>query len=217
MSRLNTVLETIYNLIVNSTTKILKFGTSTNYTQIDTNGRLKNVGNAEMWDDIIGNRVLGTGSLAPSVAAVIGNLKLPAFINSGTDEEFWSFEILHNTKLNSLVDIHFHSIIAATTNSGNVKMNCEYWFKHDGTTIPAGVILSENKAITGTNKPFGATFTFTTTLDITGLTIGDHIICRITRDNGVASNLNASVFSVQAGIHRQIDGFGSNERISKTY
>lgn len=217
MSRLNTVLETIYNLIVNSTTKILKFGTSTNYTQIDTNGRLKNIGDAEMWDDIIGNRVLGTGSLAPSVGAVLGNLKLPAFVTSGTDEEFWMFEILHNTKLDSLVDIHFHTIIAATNNSGNVKFNCEYWFKSNGDTIAAGIILPDTKAIVGTNSPFGVTFVFTSTLDITGLTIGDHIILRITRDNTVASNLNASVFSVQAGIHRQIDGFGSNERLTKNY
>lgn len=217
MARLNTVLETIYNLIVNSTTKILKFGTSTNYTQIDTNGRLKNIGDAEMWDDIIGNRVLGTGSLAPSVATVLGNLKLPAFVTSGTDEEFWMFEIMHNTKLDSLVDIHFHTIIAATNNSGNVKFNCEYWFKSNGDTIAAGNILPDTKAITGTNNPFGVTFVFTSTLDITGLTIGDHIILRITRDNAVASNLNASVFSVQAGIHRQIDGFGSDERLTKSY
>ena len=199
--------------------KSMKLGdtSGSNYTQFDANGRLKNVGNAEMWDDIIGNRVLGTGSLAPSVSAVLGNLKLPAFVTSGTDEEFWMFEILHNTKLDSLVDIHFHTIIAATNNSGNVKFNCEYWFKSNGDTIAAGIILPDTKAIVGTNNPFGVTFVFTSTLDITGLTIGDHIILRITRDNTVASNLNASVFSVQAGIHRQIDGFGSEERLTKSY
>jgi hypothetical protein len=54
-------------------------------------------------------------------------------------------------------------------------------------------------------------------LDITGLTVGDHIKIRLTRDNTVASNLNADVFSVQAGVHRQIDGFGSDERLSKSY
>ncbi len=171
--------------------------------------------NLGQWDDIIGNRVLGTGSLAPTVTTVIGNLKLPAFITSGTDEEFWMFEITHNTKLPSAADIHFHTIIAATANSGNVKMNCEYWIKSDGDNMGAGVLLSETKAIVGTGSPFGSTFSFTTALDLTGLTIGDHIILRITRDNGVASNLNASVFSVQSGIHRQIDSFGSNQRLVK--
>lgn len=173
------------------------------------------IANLAQWDDIIGHRVAGTGSLAPSVDTVLGNLKLPAFVTTGTDEEFWMFEIMHNTKLNSLVDIHFHSIIAATANSGNVKMNCEVWVKSNGDTIAAGNILPDTKAITGTGSPFGVTFIFTTTFDLTGLTIGDHIVLRITRDNTVASNLNASVFSVQAGIHRQIDSFGSDERLVK--
>ncbi len=212
-------IKKFFAYLYDTVAKTMKLGdtSGSNYTQFDANGRLKNIGNAEMWDDIIGNRVLGTGSLAPSVSTVLGNLKLPAFVTSGTDEEFWMFEILHNTKLNSLVDIHFHTIIAATTNSGNVKFNCEYWFKSNRGTIAAGNILPDTKAITGTNSPFGETFLFTSTLDITGLTIGDHIILRITRDNTVASNLNASVFSVQAGIHRQIDGFGSNERLTKSY
>lgn len=217
MSRLNTVLGTIYNLIVNSTTKILKFGTSTNYTQIDTNGRLKNVGNAEMWDDIIGHGVAGTGSAVPPVATVIGNLEMPSFSNVGTDVMFWNFEVLHNTKIVSLADIHFHGQIENVAGAGNAKFDCEYWIRHNGTAMTAGTPLTDTVAIAANSNLKPINFTFTTTLDLSSLNIGDHIIIRITRDNTVASNFAGKIFSYQAGIHRQIDGFGSNERLAKNY
>ena len=212
-------IKKFFAYLYDTVAKSMKLGdtSGSNYTQFDANGRLKNIGNAEMWDDIIGHRVSGVNALTPTLTTVKGNLKEPAFTNNGTDEEFWIFEIMHNTKLNSLVDLHFHADIAATANSGNVKMLCEYWLCHDGDPIPDGVILPDTKAIVGTNNAFGVTFIFTTTLDISSLTIGDHIKIRITRDNTVASNLNANVFSVQAGVHRQIDGFGSNERLTKNY
>ena len=214
MSIINTLLST-YNILVDRVSKLVKIGSTSNYTQFGTDGGLTLVGDSSRWDDIIGNRVLGTGSLSPAVSTVLGNLKLPGYTNVGSDEEFWMFEILHNTKLISLADIHFHMLLANTSNSGNVKMNCEYWIKHNGTTLPAGVPLSVTKALTGSDALKSVDFEFTTTLDLSGLTIGDHIIVRITRDNGVASNLSATIFSVQAGIHRQLDGFGSSRRLVK--
>lgn len=205
--------------LYDTVTKVMKIGdtSGSNYTQFDSNGRLKNVGNAEMWDDIIGHGVDGTGSMTPPVATVIGNLEMPSFGNVGTDVKFWNFEVLHNTKIASLADIHFHGQIEDVATAGNAKFDCEYWIRHNGTAMAAGVVLTDTVAIAANSNLKPINFTFTTTLDLSGLAIGDHIIIRITRDNTVASNFAGKIFSFQAGVHRQIDGFGSNERLSKNY
>ena len=213
-------IKKFFAYLYDTTLKTFKIGdtSGSNYTEFKSNGALRSVGTSLMWDDIIGQRVAGASSLEPVLTTVLGNLKAPTFTNSGTDEEFWQFEITHNTKIASLADIHYHMMLGTTANNGNVKMNCEYWTKKAGVVIGAGTLLTKTIAFTGaTDSLKGVNFEFTDTLDLSTFGIGDHLLIRITRDNTVASNLNASIFGIQAGVHRQIDGFGSDERLSKTY
>jgi len=198
--------------------KTMKIGDTSgdNYTSFTSKGILRNVGEANQWDDIMGQRVAGTGSLAPTVATITGNLKLPTFVSTGTDEEFWNFEIQHNTLLSGLVDLHFHGIPKLTTD-GNVKMDAEAWIFHNGTAISeVGTPYTFTRAFTtaGDNLK-NCICEFTSTIDISGLEIGDLIVVRLTRDNSVSGNASGGIGSYQMGIHRQVDGFGSDERFLK--
>lgn len=198
--------------------KTLRIGdtSGSNYSSFTEKGILRNVGEALQWDDIMGHRVAGTGLLTPAVTTIIGNLKLPSFARTGTDEEFWNFEIQHNTKLNSMADIHFHGVPNISSN-GNIKMDIEVWKMHNGDPLSAvGDKYSVTKALTTANNAINCVCEFTDALDLTNLVVGDLIMVRLTRDNTVANNATGVMGSYQMGIHRQIDGFGSDERWVKT-
>jgi len=214
MVRLKTALKSL-NIDCNTSGEV-RIGGDDDYLKIKANGQLRLIGDAAEWLDIIGRNVAGTGSLAPAVATVTDTLKKPGFVNTGTDEEFWNFEWEHNSMLNTLVDLHLHADFAAFTATGKfIEMTAEVWKVVSGVRTKLTNLSAGMEMIPATHSDKSAIMAFSTTIDTTGMGIGDFFDVRLTRNNSIANNFSGVVFSTQMGMHRKIDSFGSDERLSK--
>lgn len=214
MVRLKTALKAL-NIDCNTSGEV-RIGGDDDYLKIAADGQTHLIGGAVQWLDIIGRNILGTGSLAPSIATVTDTLKKPAFANTGTDEEFWNFELEHNTMLNTLVDLHLHCDFPTFSATGTyIEMTAEIWKYISGVRTKLSNLTAKIEMVPATHSGKSAILAFSTTIDLTGMNIGDFFDVRLTRNNSIANNFAGNVFSTQMGMHRKIDSFGSSERLVK--
>lgn len=214
MVRLKDALKTL-NIDCNTTGEV-RIGGDNDYLKIKSNGQLRLIGDAAEWLDIIGRNILGTGSLAPSIAIVTDTLKKPAFANTGTDEEFWNFELEHNTMLNTLVDLHLHCDFPTFSATGTyIEMTAEIWKYVSGVRTKLSKLTANIEMVPATHSGKSVIMAFSTTIDLTGMAVGDFFDVRLTRNNSIANNFSGNLFSTQMGMHRKVDSFGSDERLSK--
>ena len=152
-----------------------KFGSATNYIQIDNNGEFTMVGTATVFDDLsVSAQTLHNGATPPSWAAYNGSLMAPSFINAATTDLHGSFEILHDYKDGIDMELHIHWS-PSTTNAGNCLWAIDYsianmtatWASPTTVTVPVaagGVVRKHQYAtlvtIVGTGITKGATIDF---------------------------------------------------------
>jgi hypothetical protein len=206
-----------YNINVD-TDSIVKIGDTSNYQQIDGDGYLISKGNSSQWEDLIPTVIIGTGSLTPPNLTLVGNNKCYGFSSSGVDELTLLWEILHGLKMGqTAVDIHFHYVLPTSTDNKNIGFTIEM-LKLPNSGIQYTTAQTFNVTIpvmANSNKTMNIGI-FTTTFDISDLTVGDQISGRFIRNNAVSNNLSADVGITQVAMHCLFDSQGSNNRTSKT-
>lgn len=200
----------------NSFTSINKFGSATDYVQIDNNGELSLNGNATVFKDLnVSGSALGTGPSAPTKVALNStNIRGYSFNGTAiTDELHGSFEIPHEYKEGSAIYPHLHWR-TTTANAGNVKWQLEYsWLAAESiitgsTTISAidpatGIawqeIISTFPAISGTGKLIQGKFEF-----------------RLFRDpTDIADTYADGAYLCDIGFHYEVDAIGSKQITTK--
>lgn len=198
---------------VRNSTDLFKIGDGTNFSQIEADGTIRNVGDATTWNDInVSGLSLGTGPVAPSVINVSATGILTyAFIGTGVlaDELHGSLETLHDYLEDSDIVPHVHWM-PTTTDAGDVKWQLEYiWWPRNGV-VPAGTTITVTTAAGGV--AWTAHRSDFPTITGAGKNIGDRFMFRIFRDPAdVADTYGFDAAILDVGIHYQKDTLGSRQ------
>lgn len=194
-----------------------KFGDNSNHSYFDSDGTLRHVGNATIWDDINVSMVPPAGGgAAPAIIAFNGDTMLDCYAFAGIgavpDEFHSSLEILHAYKEGS--DIHFHIHWYPTdANTGNVKWQLRYTWFNRGTVPPAATTVSSTQATPGVAwQEMTANFV----ISGAGKTMGSRFVFVLFRDPADAADTYAHQAAVtDMGIHYEKDSEGSNTILTK--
>lgn len=212
--QLKDILRIKYNIILDEDTKQVKIGGETNYMMFNQDGDLKQIGSPQFLD-IQGQNMIGVGALVPNPSAIAGgNVKGYGFTSNGTDELTYFFENEHNTMLNENAEIHLHWNCSSIPENANVKWDIEI-LKANKDEAWTTSNYSVTIPLTATNQQTHLISSFTNSFALGSMNIGACILIRLTRDNGVASNLNQTVQAIQLGFHRKVDTLGSTSMYVK--
>jgi len=191
-----------------------RFGDISNYSEFESDGTLKAVGNATVWNDInFSASNLRVGNSPPSWTNIVGGLYGYTFSASILEELHGCEELLHNYKEGSDISAHIHWS-PMTTGLGNVVWGLEYsWVNKDDISSSTSTIYTTVSTSGTTGQHLVSAFP---NIIGTGKKIGSYFCCRIFRDATNGSDTYAgSVFLPQFGIHYEIDTLGSRQIITK--
>lgn len=156
-------------------------------------------------DLIISAANLRVGNSPPSFVAFQDSIYATSFINGNTDIVYGSFEIQHDYKEGTALEVHLHWS-PSSTNTGNCVWSMKYSKAGMAGTFGAEESLTFTQAGSGTvNKH--QYVSGNVLISGTGLTIGTVILFALSRPSGDAFTGDAFLHSV--GVHYQIDTMGS--------
>lgn len=192
----------------------VQFGSTTDYTEFETDGTLKMVGNATVWKDKnVGALGLRVGASAPTFAAFVSGVYGYRFDDAATNEVHGTIEIDHDYKEGTALSFHVHWA-PTTTNTGNIRWGLEYSIASKDEAYPTSTTIYITQAGSGTvNQHQIIAFA-----DISGTGVGitDVIAFRLFRDgtNG-ADTFTGNAFLLSCGIHYESDTLGSRQITTK--
>ena len=191
-----------------------RFGTSVNNTIFEADGTMKMNGAATVFNDWwIPAHSLRNGTTPPTWAAWNGSLYAPEFINAATCDLHWSFELLHQYKEWSDVEIHIHWS-PSTTNTGNCRWVLDYSVANIDWTFPAPTTIGISPAASGVVRKMS--WTSFGTISGAGLKIWAVIDFRIYRLwNDWADTFTGAAFLHNVGCHHECDTIGSRTESDK--
>jgi hypothetical protein len=156
---------------------------------------------------------LHAGATPPTWAAWNGTLYAPEFINAATTDLHGSFELLHEYKEGTDIEIHIHWS-PSTTNNGNCKWGLDYTVQNIDGTFASPTTITITPAASGVVRKHSLT-TFGA-ISGAGLTIGAIIDYRIYRlGNDGADTFTGSAFLHNVGCHHECDTIGSRQQTIK--
>lgn len=218
--KIASIINRMQDSLISATAKI---GTSTNNTEIESDGTIKFNGDATVWEDVPPTSVTvgNTGANFPAFTAYNGNLKAYEFVGTGPTlkEMQLGFQMPHAMKVNSIIIPHLHCYIPDNGAGGDIKFYCEYtWADINNTgaltpvTISGTITRTANQGIAN-----NAILSFGNVTPTTGQGgISSIFMCRIYRDPGnVADTFGASLWLKSADIHVEMDTIGSRTATSK--
>lgn len=173
-----------------------KFGSTTNYTQLDTSGRLTMVGNARVLkEDRVDANVATKGSSAPTAstrtAGASGTLKFPVIQFSKVTQQdvYFTFHIEPDTDTTSPVQFHLMWIPGASYTTGNYVWKLEYLTKYEDNsygdaTITTGTPTTISEDVTPSSATSLIETHFATTISVnTSQVIMGHFYRDVAADN----------------------------------
>ena len=199
-----------------------KFGSATDYVQIDASGEFTLNGAATTWDDMrVAGHTTRTGASAPSLGAFgpSGSLQTLLF-ESGKDEMvYFEIQMSHRWKEGTKIYPHVHWTPVNAT-AGNVVWELEYaWTSITGTFGAPSTMATDATAAGGTawvHKMTDLKSGGNNYIDGTGQTISSMLVCRLHRNAGAGSDtLAANVAFLEFDLHFEIDGMGSKTSSTK--
>jgi hypothetical protein len=198
-------------------------GGESNYTEVESDGTIKHVGTATVYNDInTGINPRNTGAGRPTLSSFVGNLQEFKFaINDFADVT--PIEFLHGWKEGSQIEFHCHWATGGVNDATvrGVKWEIEYtWANISGGGSPeemsSTTVISAETSIASGQAAKTHKYTSVGTLTPAGGKIGAQLCFRIKR---IASVTNTAPtddpFLLSIGIHYEIDTAGSRTTSSK--
>ena len=205
--------------IYDTVLKTMKIGDTSgnNYTEFDSDGSMKFVGNATVFDDAFPVQLFTpSGVAAPDLITVAGNIVGWGFDGNTTSEYLYgSVELPHRYKEGSDIDFHIHQV-NFTVGSGDVKWFLEYVWAPIMGAVPsvATTVSSVNTIALGdvrNCKPVQIA-----TISGAGRKISDVLMFRLYRLPADAADTFPNDVCVTAmGCHFEIDTVGSRQQLIK--
>jgi hypothetical protein len=190
---------------------------SADYTEFETDGTMRMVGNATVFKDIVIPIVdRSAGSNRPSLSPFIGNIQAYSF--AVNDIVYCDFiELPHDWKEGSEIEFHLHW---ATSKSYSVeeKLQWELFFTtaNMGEVFPSQTTLTKEVVIPIGTASLQHFYTSMGTFDTTGLKIGAVMGLTVRRIAKTAGGVeSAAPYLLDVGIHYEADTIGSRLRASK--
>lgn len=188
-----------------------------NYSYFESDGTLKFVGNATVYEDDNAGGITLTKAAAnqPDLVTIDSTSILTYAFDGGAamEELHWATEIPHSYKEGTDLIPHAH-IYPTTTGAGNIKFFLEYWVKSNGGTAVTGtasfVVAAGGTAWEESRENFDSV------IDGSTLTIADQAHFRIYRDPTDAEDTYADDVAIGTlGYHYEIDTIGSRGVVTK--
>jgi len=190
-------------------------GSSTNYTNFESDGTMHMAGNATTWEDIVIHASnLRTGSTTPTYADTGDGIYATRFDNAATQDIYGDFETRHSYKENTNLEVHIHWQ-PSTTNTGNANTQFLYNCANDNSNF-SSTVSSFTTLVQG--KGDGLRHQYSTLGTINGSLLKIGAICRFSfKRNGTAGDDDATfdMWLYNIGVHFEQDTLGSRQIITK--
>ena len=171
------------------------------------------IGSLPVYNDIIINASnLRPGASPPSLVEFVTGIYQVSFVNSNTDIVYGSFEIPHDYKEGTDLEVHIHWS-PSSTNTGNCVFNFDYSIANMGTGA-FGPAAQKTLTAAGSGVALQHQYsTGNTAIDGDDIKIGDVIVFALSRPAGDAFTGDAFLHSI--GLHYECDTLGSRARSQK--
>ena len=199
--------------------KTMKIGDTSgnNYTEFESDGTMKFVGDAVVFDDAFPVQLFTPASTpAPDLITVAGSIVGWGFDGNATTEYLYgSIELPHQYKEGTDVEFHIHQV-NFTAGAGNVKWFLEYvWCPLVGAIPSVSTIVSSVNTIASGDVRNSKPVTIAT-LSGTGRSISDVLCFRLSRQpTDTGDTFPNDVCVLAMGLHYQIDTVGSRQMYVK--
>ena len=199
--------------------KTMRIGdtSGSNYTEFESNGTLKMVGEATVFDDAFPVQLFTpTGTAAPDLITVAGNIVGWGFDGNSTSEYLYgSIELPHSYKEGSDIDFHVHQV-NFTAGAGNVRWVLEYvWAPITGAVASVSTTVTSVNTIALGDVRNCKPVTIAT-ISGTGRKISDVLMFRLSRNPSDAADTFPNDICVTAmGCHFEQDTLGSRQMLIK--
>jgi len=202
-----------------------EFGNNVNKTQIESDGTIKFIGNATIWNDLPNTTPLVTAKPGsgnnPSLTVLVGGITQYTF--DVNDYVVGASEFMHEYKEGSNFDIHVHWVTNGSEGSDKyVKWELEYSICNADATAPYGYAFSGSTSpsleiLIPASTPDRSHIISVIDANVsgTGLLIGSYIIWKFRRIAAAGTAPAANPFALAIGFHYEQDTVGSRTRIEK--
>lgn len=163
-------------------------------------------------DIIIQTSNLRPGSTPPAFTAFKDSIFGFSFINAQSDEMHGGFEIPHDYKEGTELEVHVHWS-PSSTDTGNCVWTFSYSKLTAGSGAPSETVLTASTGIAGGGVALAPQYTTIGTIAGTAYKIGEIVTFRIARPSGDSFTGDAFLHSV--GVHYMSDTTGSLSRSTK--
>ena len=186
------------------------FGTSTNYSNFESDGTLVFNGNATVWVDLDFPIIIRTtGPNIPTLTTLQGNISVPQWaVNDFTQCE--GQELIHGWREGSAIYWHVHMITNGTNvDNRYVKWELEWVWANVNGAISSPITTTSSDILIPTNTPTKTHVMASIGSSTIAATIGGHIYARLRRvaSTGTAPTGNPWCTMLQA--HIECDTVGS--------
>ena len=191
-----------------------QIGDGMNYSEFESDGTLVMAGTATVFDDIyVPISITKLGVTAPSWDPFHGNLE--QFTFAINDYVQGSFEVKHDYKEGTDLDIHVHVVTNGAEASKEVRYSFEYWVADmDDASTTTSTLTCDDYALT--NADGHHEYIDIGDISGTGLSIGA-VVCFLFKRVALSDGDNPSEdpFVVSLGVHYEIDTLGSRQETTK--
>jgi hypothetical protein len=189
-----------------------KFGSATNYTEIEADGTTKFVGNATVWEDLNFDPVRSGGPASTRPDDVtINNVFHKEFTSANNQLCGSTQEITHKSMLGRTLYPHCHVFLKASESAGTTGVTFTlYWELRQSTGTTSGSV-----AVSATSAQLSGNANILDLFDNTGFTgptvLGGQLAMVIARTGGNAGDIIITSY----GVHYEIDTIGSRSITTK--
>lgn len=192
------------------------FGSTTNYSEFESDGTLVAHGNATVWQDVDFPIIIRTtGANIPVLTALQGNILVPQWaVNDYSNCE--GQELIHGWKEGSPIYWHVHIITNGTdTTNRYLKWEIEWVWANLNGQISSTITSTSSDCLIPANTPTKTHLLQAITSSTISGKIGGHIFARLKRvtSSGTAPTNNPWCSMLQ--IHLELDTIGSRAISSK--
>lgn len=178
------------------------------------------------WNDsMVSPTTQRLGVIAPTLETGFrrdANFQMLSFVSTQDDEVQFTVQMPHTWKTGTTIYPHVHFTPEANIADGtyNVQFILEYYWISIGSQFPASpstYTMTKQFTVSSNNHVWVHMMAVGTGADGTGKGISSILQCRLYRDNSVGSNYSDKVAMLGFDIHYEIDGFGSDAQLSKSF
>jgi hypothetical protein len=199
-----------------ATTGAWSFGGASDYTQIETDGTIKFVGAATVWQDIDFPIIIRTtGANIPTLATLKGNITAPQWgVNDFSVCE--GQEMIHAWREGSEVQWHVHVVTGGTDTSDRyIRFEIEWTWAAFNGALPTTTTTTSADLLIPANTADRTHLIFEISKVTFAGTIGSHVWARLKRVAAAGTAPTANPFCSMMQMHVECDTVGSRSISTK--